>query len=147
MKNILPVLALTLLAVLFVLPQESHAKKVKKIVHVLAPFTPILEERRPESPIIVQAKKGDRFPLVQEGEYWAQVYIPEKDEVGWIEIGLETKKIEVLDSDSRLPFLRDILIFAIILGAIGIVVLIMRNYHEAKRKKALESVGGAGEGR
>lgn len=52
-------------------------------VRVRSPFANIYEFLDPQSRIIQQAKKGDHFELVFEGESWYQVKVQEK--VGWLD--------------------------------------------------------------
>lgn len=60
----------------------SHAAE-SKCVEIKIPFANIYEYLDPKSAVVKQAKKGDQFELVNEGESWYQVKTGEK--VGWLE--------------------------------------------------------------
>ena len=54
-----------------------------KYVEIKNPFVNIYEFLDPKSNVIKQAKKGDHYELVYEGNAWYQIKI--KDKVGWLE--------------------------------------------------------------
>lgn len=123
-----------------ILPADEKPKE-RYIAIVKAPFLPVFRERRPESEILLQAKKGDRFVVAQVGEYWARVYVPPNDELGWLELGMETPKVEIVPESDKRRYYFLILNFGLALLALAIVIFMVRYTMEAKRKKALESAG------
>jgi hypothetical protein len=70
------------IAVLFLFPASSAAAS-QQYVLITEPFTNVYEKLDPKSPVIVMAKKGDRFDLLYPGPLWFQVRV--KDQIGWIE--------------------------------------------------------------
>ncbi|MFH0922233.1 MAG: hypothetical protein V1913_17960 [Fibrobacterota bacterium] len=130
------VLALACLA-----PDLSAAEK-NQIARVEAPFIPVLRERKPQAEMIMQARRGERFQVRQVGEYWVQVYVPPNNEIGWIELGMETPNVTILDEDSSFFVWQTGLM---VLGSTLLLVaffLLVRRMADLRRKKALESLGG-----
>ena len=120
----------------------AKSKKIKKhkvdsIVRVLAPVLPLLRERRIESEIIKNVRKGQEYPLKQTGENYIEVYIDStKTESGWLERGLEKPKIVVLAEGDKAYIVTQILFFLlfvfIIAGVIFGVSIAIRKSQEKK---------------
>ena len=117
-------------------------KKERKVAHVLVPFIPIFEERRPESNIVVQAHRGERYIIRREGEYWVEVYVPDKKTTGWLEIGLGEPKIEILTEEDKSYIIMQFVYLGLFLFLVALVIYLIRYYNEVKRKKALEKIQG-----
>jgi hypothetical protein len=76
------VILLNALLLLCAFAAASHASEAQ-FVRVKKPFANVYEFLDPQSKIVVQAKKGDYYPLVYEGTSWYQVKV--KEQVGWLE--------------------------------------------------------------
>jgi hypothetical protein len=130
-----------LLIILLLLPILGFAKE-RKVARVLEGFMPVLKERRPESEIVIQAHKGDQFPVRRVGEYWVEVFVPSEKTTGWLELGMENPKVEILTEADKTPIIMSIVYFLLFVIAVGLVIYLLRLYQEVKRKKALDNIGG-----
>ncbi|MBD3419537.1 MAG: hypothetical protein GF398_05395 [Chitinivibrionales bacterium] len=84
MKRGAPVLLICcMVAVSVVSSFAANGEKANQYVEVKAPFANVYEFLDPKSKIIVQATKGETFPLVYAGTSWFQIKV--SDKVGWIE--------------------------------------------------------------
>jgi len=139
---------LSLLCLLVLLPDSASAKDSdRQIAYIVAPFVPILKERRPESKVIVLTSKGQQFFVKQVGEYWVEVYVPPNNEVGWIELGLENPKVEIRTESDMSPFMRGLLVGIVsLLVAAAAIFLVVRYLHELRHKKALAGLGNTPQG-
>jgi agmatine/peptidylarginine deiminase len=70
------------LAMMLIFPVTSNAAS-QQYVQITESFINVYERLDPKSPVIVMAKKGDRFDLIYAGPIWYQVKV--KDQIGWIE--------------------------------------------------------------
>ncbi len=113
----------------------------KLIAHVLIPFIPIYRERRPESEILVQAKKGDKFAVAQVGQYWARVFVPPNNEMGWIELGMSSPKVEIIESSDKSPLIRTFMFPAIIMAFLVALITGLKAYQNNRHRRALEYAG------
>ncbi|MBL8026746.1 MAG: hypothetical protein JNL74_10070 [Fibrobacteres bacterium] len=120
---------------------QENAVQEKLVAHVLVPFIPVYRERRPESEILIQAKKGDRFSVAQVGQYWARVFVPPNNEMGWIELGMASPKVEIIEETDKSPLLRTFIFPAIIMALIVALITGLRAYQNNRHKKALEHAG------
>lgn len=115
--------------------------KVDSIVRVLAPVLPLLKERRIESEIIKNVRKGQEYPLKRTGENYIEVYLDStKTESGWLELGLEKPKIVVLAEGDKSYILKQViffLIFVLLIGAIIAIVSFVNKKSQAKKLKEL----------
>jgi len=138
----------SLLCLLVLLPDSTFARDVdRQVAYIVAPFVPVLKERRPESQVLVLANKGQRFFVKRVGEYWVEVYVPPANEVGWIELGLETPKVEIRTESDMSPFMRGVLVGIVsLLVLTAAIFLIMRYLHEVRHKKALAGLGNTPQG-
>jgi len=135
---------LILLALLVAFPEVSEAKKDKQskmIALVVAPFLQVYREKRPESEIITQVKKGDRLVIAQVGEYWARVYVPPNNELGWVELGMEEPKVQIIPETDKSYLLNTFIFPLLLLASIAIIGYLLRLYLKLKNKKALENIG------
>lgn len=138
---------LLLVAAACLIPETASAEKLEKTdgkqyAYVLAPFIHVLKERRPESEIVGNAARGDKFLVKRVGEYWVEVYVPPKNETGWIELGMETPKVEIRTEAEGSPYSKSMAFGGIILLAVAAaVILLFRAFINARHKKALESIG------
>jgi hypothetical protein len=138
-----------LLALVFILPDGAFAaNKNRKYAYVVVPFTHIYRERQPESEIVGSASRGDKFVVKRTGEYWVEVYVPPKNattsktETGWLELGMETPKVEIREESDVTPQTRSTLFY----GAITILIvvgifLLVRLFIHARHKRVLDSLG------
>jgi hypothetical protein len=136
------VFLIAFLALLMVLPGPTEAKKdkeVKMVAQVLAPFLPVYREKRPESEIITQVKKGDRLVVAMKGEYWARVYVPPNNELGWVELGMEEKKVDIVPESDKSYILMTFVFPILLLASIGVIIYLLRLYFSLKHKRALEN--------
>jgi len=135
---------LLLLSLLTLAPDliAEEAKDKKQLALVEAAFIPVLRERKPQAEMIMQARRGQTFPVRRIGEYWVEVYVPPNNEVGWIQLGMETPNVKIIDDDSStFDWGTAALIFGIIAVVIVIVILLWR-LGDTRRRKALENIGG-----
>ncbi len=135
---------LFLLAFAFLFPDAAFAKikRDRQMAYIVAPFVSVLKERRPESAILVMASKGDQFVVKRVGEYWVQVYVPPNNDTGWIELGMEKPKVEIVTESGITPFTRSILIGVPSLLLITLLsVLLVRFFSRLKHQKALAAIG------
>ncbi len=140
MKNIF---IFVLLSLLFVFPDMSMAKadkQPKMIALVVAPFMQVYRDKRPESEIITQVKKGDRLVVAQVGEYWAHVYVPPNNELGWIELGMEEPKVKIIPESDKSYLLTTFIFPILLLLSIGVIIYLLRLYFNLKHKRALENI-------
>jgi len=68
---------------LLLLSPFSIAAATPQYVQITESFTNVYERLDPKSPVIIMAKRGDRFDLIYAGPLWYQVKV--KDQIGWIE--------------------------------------------------------------
>ena len=104
------VLALLLLSPL------SVAAASQQYVQITESFTNVYERLDPKSPVIVMAKKGDRFELIYAGPLWYQVKA--KDQIGWI----ERKAGRVIEGKSLFSTIFSIIAVCVLLAGTFIVV-------------------------
>ena len=93
-----------------------HAASAK-YVEIRTPFVNIYEFLDPKSNVIKQAKKGDHFELVYEGNAWYQIKI--KDKVGWLEKAAGV----VVNNPQYLPIGTFLLFVVLLLGTLVSVSL------------------------
>ena len=139
----------SLLCLLILLPDFTFAKDSdRQIAYIVAPFVPVLKDRRPESKVLVLANKGQQFFVKKVGEYWVQVYVPAPiNDTGWIELGLETPKVEIRTESDMSPFMRGLLVGIVsLLVASAAIFLVIRYLHELRHKKALAGLGNTPQG-
>ena len=139
----LPRILLIMMALLVFAPNPlPAAQKEKKMAYVVAPFAPVLRERRPESELLVQAHKGEKFRVNKVGEYWVEVFVPPNNEKGWIELGLETPKVEIITESDFTPFSRSVLAGLLVLTAVLITgFLVVRFILNSRHKKVMDILG------
>jgi hypothetical protein len=120
---------------------QNNAVQEKLVAHVLVPFIPVYRERRPESEILIQAKKGDKFQVAQVGQYWARVFVPPNNEMGWIELGMASPKVEIIEATDKSPLIRTFIFPAILMAFIVALLTGLKAYQNNRHKKALETAG------
>lgn len=136
-------LFIVMLSLLMLSPDFIEAKKErqsKMVALVVAPFLQVYREKKPESEIITQVKKGDRLVVAQVGEYWAHVYVPPNNELGWVELGMEEPKVKIIPEDDKSYMLKTFLFPILFLACVCIIIYLLRLYFNLKHKKALESI-------
>lgn len=144
--RITAIIVLSLLAIVAVLPANDNStiqngSQEKLIANVIVPFISIYRERRPESEIIVQAKQGDKFVVAQVGQYWARVFVPPNNEMGWIELGVNSQKVEILEANDKSPLIRTFIFPVILMAIIAALLVGLKAYQNSRNKRALENAG------
>jgi hypothetical protein len=103
------------LAILLIVPATTAAAS-QQYVQITESFTNVYERLDPKSPVIIMAKKGDRFELIYAGPLWYQVKA--KDQIGWI----ERKAGRVIEGKNVFSTILSIVVVCVLLAGTFFVV-------------------------